>query len=71
MEIITEIREWIAFGVEVAILVVIWMEYQYDKNKDEEKKHRKVKTTKKTTKGVSGESIIEETTETSEPTEQK
>lgn len=64
---ITEIREWIAFLVEWAILIVIIMEYQYDKSKDDQKKHKKTKTTKKTTSKAGGDSIVEESTEVSEP----
>jgi len=67
---IVEIREWVAFLVEWAILIVIIMEYQYDKSKDDAKKHKKTKTTKKTT-NKNGESIVEETSEVSEPVEDK
>lgn len=53
--------------LEAGILWVVWLEFVYDKNKDEEKKHKRTKTTKKTTKGAEGGEIVEETTETSEP----
>lgn len=65
--ILVEIREWVAFIVEWAILIVIIMEYQYDKSKDEAKKHKSTKTTKKTTTKPGGETITEEATETHEP----
>lgn len=65
-ELITEAREWIMLLLEAGILWVVWLEYKYDARKDEEKKHRRVKTTKKTTKGAQGETT-EEVTETSEP----
>lgn len=66
-EIILEIREWTMLILEAGILWVVWLEFVYDKNKDEEKKHRKTKTTKKTTKGAQGVETTEEVTETSEP----
>lgn len=69
IEFIHEVREWTAFCVEVAILIVIIMEYQYDKSKDLEKKHKKTRTTKKTT-NKAGESIVEETSEVSEPVQE-
>lgn len=65
--VLVEIREWIAFVVECLILLVVWMEYRYDKEKDDAKKHRKTKTTKKTTNNKDGESVVEESTEVSEP----
>lgn len=51
--------------VELHSNYMLRKEYQYDKEKDE-KKQRRTKTTKKTT-NKAGESIVEETTETSEP----
>ncbi len=48
---------------------VLWWtiaEFKYDEGKDLQKKQRRTKTTKKTT-NKAGESIVEETTETSEP----
>lgn len=63
---IIELREWGMFLLEAGILYVVWKEYVYDYRKDEEKRHRRVKTTKKTTKGAQGETT-EEVTETSEP----
>ena len=48
---------------------ILKREFDYDANKDLEKKQRKTKTTKKTTTQPSGLSTTEETTETSEPVE--
>ncbi len=62
---ITEIREWIAFVVECLILLVVWMEYVYDKSKDDVKKNKKTKTTK-TTKSTPEGTVTEEHTETTE-----
>ena len=42
-------------------------EYEYDEQKDIEKKQRKTKTTKKTTTQPGGASITEEQTEVTEP----
>ena len=53
--------------VSTCTLVVVWMEYKYDANKDLEKKQRRTKTTKRTTKGKDGGEVTEETTEVSEP----
>lgn len=64
---LVEIREWTGFVVECLILLVVWMEYKYDKNKDDAKKHRKTKTIKKTTSTKDGGSVVEESTEVSEP----
>jgi len=44
-------------------------EYDYDEQKDLAKKSRRTRTTKKTTTQPGGGSIIEESTETVEPTE--
>ena len=48
---------------------ILTMEYFYDAAKDQ-KKQRRTKTTKKTT-SKAGESVVEESTETSEPVEEK
>lgn len=56
---LVEWREWIAFVVECLILLVVWMEYQYDKRKDEVKKHR-TRTTKKTVTEPGGKTTTEE-----------
>jgi len=42
-------------------------EFDYDEQKDIEKKQRRTKTTKKTTVQPGGGSVVEESTETSEP----
>lgn len=65
---IAEIREWVMLLFEGYICWILTMEYFYDKDKDE-KKHRRTKTTKKTT-SKAGESIVEESTETSEPVQE-
>lgn len=57
-------------AVEVHSNYMLRKEYQYDEQKDLEKKQRRTKTTKKTT-NKAGESIVEETVETSEPMEDK
>lgn len=75
------ILEWMAkyepIWLAVAFLVSIafeaytaWMvkkEYDYDEQKDIEKKQKRTKTTKKTTTQPSGVSVVEESTETVEP----
>jgi hypothetical protein len=51
-------------GIYTAYMVK--KEYQYDENKDLEKKQRRTKTTKKTTTNPTG-TVVEESVETSEP----
>lgn len=63
---VTEVREWTMWLMEAGILFYVGLEYHYDKAKDE-KKQRRTKTTKKTTSKVGGESVVEESTEVSEP----
>lgn len=46
---------------------ILKREFDYDEQKDIEKKQRRTKTTKKTTVQPGGGSVIEESTETSEP----
>lgn len=43
------------------------LEYDYDAAKDEAKRQRKTRTTKKTSESKDGTKTVEETTETSEP----
>lgn len=62
-----EIRENINTLLEAGILVVVLLEYFYDRQKDIQKQHKKTKTTKKTTKNKDGAVTEEEITETSEP----
>ncbi len=69
--ILIEIREWIMLLMEGGILYYVAKEFYYDRNKDIEKKQKKTKTMKKTTTQPSGESTIEESTEVSEPMEEK
>jgi hypothetical protein len=61
--------------IETAIgaLTLYWVrrEYQYDEQKDLEKKQRRTKTSKKTTTSASGQNTVEETTEVIEPIETK
>lgn len=56
--------------VGAAILWWTVKEYRYDEDKDIQKKHKRTKTTKKTTSTKDGGSVVEETTETSEPVEE-
>lgn len=53
--------------VEIHSNYMLRKEYEYDENKDLEKKQRRTRTTKKTTTSKAGESIVEESTEVSEP----
>lgn len=66
---IAEIREWVMLAAELYICWILTMEYFYDAAKDA-KKQRRTKTTKKTT-SKAGESVVEESTEVSEPVEDK
>lgn len=66
-----EIREWTMWAMEAGILYYVAREFYYDKTKDDIKKQRSTKTTKRTIPQISGGSVIEETTETTEPIEEK
>jgi len=66
IEFLHELREWAMLVFEGYICYILTMEYFYDRDKDLEKKHKKTRTTKKTT-NKAGESIVEESTETFEP----
>lgn len=66
IEFVHELREWTMWAMEAGILYYVAREFYYDRDKDLEKKHRKTRTTKKTT-SKAGESIVEESTEVSEP----
>lgn len=57
--------------VGFATLYILVIEYRYDERKDLEKKQRRTKTTKKVTTQPSGESVSEEVTEITEPTNEK
>lgn len=57
--------------VGVAILWWTVKEFKYDEDKDLQKKHRRTKTTKRTTNTKDGQSIVEESTEVSEPIQEK
>ncbi len=67
LELIHELREWTMWIMEAGILIYVGLEYHYDKAKDDAKKQRKTRTTKKTVQTRDGGSTVEETTETSEP----
>lgn len=54
--------------MEGGILLYVAMEYHYDKAKDDAKKQKKTRTTKKTTNMPSGDVITEESIETVEST---
>jgi len=71
IELIRELREWTFWMMEAGILTYVGLEYHYDKAKDDAKKQRRTKTTRKTTKGASGESIMEEQIEITEPVDEK
>lgn len=64
---IIEIRAWVSFLIELGILYYVAIEFYYDKNKDEAKKQKRTKTTKKVTQTKDGSTVTEEATETSEP----
>lgn len=68
---LSEFREWTMWMMEAGILTYVGLEYHYDKNKDEAKKQRKTRTTKKTTTEPSGMVTSEESVEVSEPMEDK
>ena len=46
------------------------LEYDYDKEKDDAKKQRKTRTTKKTSESKDGTKTVEETTEVTEPSQE-
>jgi predicted histidine transporter YuiF (NhaC family) len=50
---------------------VVKKEYDYDEQKDIEKKQKRTKTTKKTTTQPGGASIVEEATEVTEPVKEE
>lgn len=62
----------VAFIVSIAFeAYTAWMmkkEYDYDEQKDIEKKQKRTRTTKKTTTQPSGASVVEESSEIVEPT---
>ncbi len=62
------IAAWTNTILEAAILYILVKEYNYDYQKDVEKKQKRTKTTKKTTTQPGGPSTVEETTETVEST---
>lgn len=63
----------LAVEMLVAFAQLYWIikEYNYDENKDIEKKQKRTKTTKKTTTQPSGASVVEEQTETTEPVKEE
>lgn len=56
---------WLDTILEALILIVVWMEYVYDKSKDDKRKQKKTRTTKKTTNTPDG-TVTEEHTVTEE-----
>lgn len=60
----------LGLAVEIHSNYMLRKEYEYDENKDLEKKQRRTRTTKKTTMSKAGESTVEETTEVSEPVQE-
>lgn len=65
---INEFRDWTMWLMEGGILLYVAMEYHYDKAKDEAKKQKKTRTTKKTTTQPSGDIVTEEQIEITEST---
>ncbi len=63
----SEIREWTMLALEFGIFIVVLMEYLYDKTKDDAKKQKRTKTTKRTTTNKDGSNTVEESTEAVEP----
>lgn len=57
--------------VSSATLWWIIKEFKYDQRKDEAKAHKKTRTTKKTTQTKDGGSVVEESTEVSEPVQEE
>lgn len=66
-----ELRDWSNWVAEWLIVAILIVEFFYDKAKDDAKKQKKTRTTKRTIPQVSGGNIVEETTEVSEPVEEK
>ncbi len=65
-----EFRDWSNWVAEWFIVGILIAEFYYDKAKDDAKKQKRTKTTKRTIPQISGGNIVEETTETSEPMNQ-
>lgn len=63
---IIELRDWLTFGAEIYICFILTLEYFYDFQKDEIKKQRKTRTSKKTTTRPDGQNVIEEQSEITE-----
>ncbi len=57
----------LGLAVEFHSNYMLRKEYQYDEQKDLEKKQKRTRTTRKTTKGAGGESVTEEQIEVTEP----
>lgn len=70
-DIVVELREWTMLILEAGILAYVGIEFHYDKAKDDAKKQKKTRTTKKTSTSPSGSSVIEESVEVTEPMEEK
>lgn len=63
---LTEFREWTMWIMEAGILVYVMKEFYYDAAKDEIKKQKRTKTTKKATTMPDGTTVTQEDTETIE-----
>lgn len=82
---LTEFREWIMLLLELGIFIYVkqglkyekrsaeWLEkeFQYDEQKDLEKKQKKTRTTKKTTQNKDGGTTVEESSEVTEPIQEE
>lgn len=58
---------WLTLICDIYICVILTIEYFYDFKKDEQKKHKKTRTSKKVTTNRDGQTVTEEATEVSEP----
>lgn len=84
MSLLIELRDWTMWILELILTVLVYIsvkiekdtlkmvikEYEYDEQKDIEKKQRKTRTTKKTTTDKTGTITTEETQEVTEPMNQ-
>lgn len=68
---LNELRDWSNCLAEWVIVLILLLEYFYDKNKDEAKKQKKTRTTKKVTQAKDGSTVTEESQEVSEPMNQE
>ena len=66
MSYLYELREWTMWLMEAGILYYVAREFYYDKNKDDVKKQKRTRTTKKVTNLPTGEVVTEESMESVE-----